>query len=72
MKRTLDEVESVDTSLEDKKRALMASLYSRVSTDHMKLHELATVLDEFKETRSVANSIINDYSERSISLLLYT
>ena len=59
----LDEVESVDTSLEDKKRAVMVAIEKAVSDDRRKLHELATVLDQFKETKSVANSIISDYSE---------
>ena len=59
----LDEVESVDTSLEDKKRAVMVAIEKAVSDDYRKLHELATVLDQFKETKSVANSIISDYSE---------
>ena len=59
----LDEVESPNTSLEDKKRALMGAIEKAVSDDHRKLHELATVLDQFKETKSVANNIISDYSE---------
>jgi hypothetical protein len=31
-----------------------------VSDDHRELHELATVLDQFKETKSVAKTFLND------------
>jgi hypothetical protein len=57
-----DEVESENTSLEDKKRSLMGAIEKTVSNDHRKLHELATVLDQFKETKSVADSIMIDYN----------
>jgi hypothetical protein len=56
-KRVLDDVESEKTSLEDKKKLLLATVRSSVSTDHKKLHELATVLCQFEKTKFVANSI---------------
>jgi hypothetical protein len=59
----LDKVELENTSLEDKKRSLMGAIEKTVSDDERKLHELATVLDQFKETKSVADSIMIDYSE---------
>jgi hypothetical protein len=34
-----------------------------VSDDHRKLHELATVLEQVKETTSVANKFFDDYKE---------
>ena len=56
--RALDEIESPETSLDDKKAAsLLAAVYTTVSVDYRKLNVLATVLSKFGETKSIANSI---------------
>jgi hypothetical protein len=62
---TLKEFELINTSLEDKIKSLLDSLRSMISIDYRNLVEIATVLSQFKETKSTAKNIINDCDQTS-------
>ena len=53
----LDEIESPEISLDDKKASLLAAVYTTVSIDYRKMNVIATVLSKFGKTKSIANSI---------------
>ena len=56
---TLDEVETLESSLNDKKIALLTAISTAVSSDHRKLKMLATTLNKFEEMRSIAHAILS-------------
>ena len=55
--RALDEIESPEISLDDKKASLLAATYTTVSVDYRKLNVVATVLSKFGETKFIASTI---------------
>ena len=68
---TLDEIETLESSLDDKKTTLLTAISTAVSSDHKKLKVLGTVLSKFEETRSLANEILSTYG-KSYEYIIYT
>ena len=62
---TLDEMETLEGSLDEKKTTLLFAIYTAISSDHKKLKVLATVLSKFEETKMLSERIISEYGERS-------
>ena len=63
---TLDKMESLQCSPDDKKMTLLSAIYTTISSDHKKLKVLATVLSKFEETKTLSERIISEYGKRSI------
>ena len=63
---TLDKMESLQGSPDEKKMTLLSAIYTAISVDHKKLKVLATVLSKFEETKTLSERIISEYSKRSI------
>ena len=63
---TLDKMESLQGSPDEKKTTLLSAIHTAISLDHKKLKVLATVLSKFEETKILSERIISEYSERSI------
>ena len=61
--RTLDEMEILDCSLDEKKPILLTAICAAVSSDHKSLKILAKVLFKFEEMRSLGNKIFSEYSK---------
>ena len=61
--RALDEIESPETSLDDKQKVLLVTIETTVFIDYKKLNVVATVLSKFGETKSIANSISSNCSK---------
>ena len=60
---TLDVMETVDGSLDDKKTTLLTALQETVSSDYRKLKDIATVLSNDEQTRDIANQLISEYGK---------
>ena len=63
---TLDKMETLKGTLDEKKTTLLSAIHTTISSDHKKLKVLATVLSKFEETKMLSEKIINEYSKRSI------
>ena len=63
---TLDKMESLQGSPDEKKTTLLSAIHTAISLDHKKLKVLATVLSKFEETKMLSERIISEYSEWSI------
>ena len=63
---TLDKMESLKGSLDEKKTTLLSAIHTAISSDHKKLKMLATVLSKFEETRMLSERIISEYGKRMI------
>ena len=61
--RALDEIESPETSLDDKQKVLLAAIETTVFIDYRKVNVVATVLSKFGETKSIANNISSNWSK---------
>ena len=61
---TLDEIETLNSTLDDKKTTLLSAIQTSVSSDHKKVNALATVLSKFKETKFLSDQIISEYGEK--------
>ena len=61
--KTLDEVETLETSTEEKKAILLKALRIAVTFDHKKLKLLYSVLKKFEETNNIAERLSNDYGK---------
>ena len=61
--RALDEIESPETSPDDKQKVLLAAIETTVFIDYGKLNVVATVLSKFRETKSIANNIRSNWSK---------
>ena len=61
--RTLDEIETLEGMLDDKKTTLLTAISTAVSSDHKKLKVLVMVLSRFEEMRSLANKILIRYGK---------
>ena len=60
---TLDEIETLEVSLYNKKTSLLNSICTAVSSDHRKLKVLAIVLSKFEETSTLGNQILSAYGK---------
>ena len=60
---TLDEMETLEKSLDYKKTTLLSAIHTAISSDHKKLKVLATVLSKFEETQGLSERIISEYSK---------
>ena len=67
---TLDSMEGLKGSPDEKKTTLLSAIHTAVSSDHKKLKVVATVLSKFEETKVLSERIISEYSERTISYYL--
>ena len=63
---TLDEIETLKGTLDEKKTTLLSAIHTATSSDHKKLKTLATVLSKFKETKMLSQRIISEYGKRMI------
>ena len=63
---TLDKMESLQGSPDEKKTTLLSAIHTTISSDHKKLKVLATVLPKFEEMKTLSERIISEYSKRSI------
>ena len=61
--RTLDEVETLESTLDNKKTTLLTAVCIAVSSDHRKLKVLATVLSKFEEMRLIGSKILRTYGK---------
>ena len=61
--RTLDEIETLESSPDNRKTILLTAVRAAVSLDHVMLKVFATVLSKFDETRVLANKLFSEYSE---------
>ena len=60
---TLDEMETLEGVLDEKKTTLLSAIHTAVSSDHKKLKLLASVLSKFKETTLLSEKIMSEYGE---------
>ena len=58
---TLDEMETLEDGLDEKKTTLLSAIHVEVSSDYKKLKVLATVLSKFEETKMLSQRIISEY-----------
>ena len=63
---TLDKIESLQGSPDEKKTTLLSAIHTAVSSNQKKLKMLATVLSKFEETKILSERIINEYGKRTI------
>ena len=63
---TLDKIESLQGSPDEKKTTLLSAIHTAISSDHKKLNVLVTVLSKFEETKILSERIINEYGKRTI------
>ena len=63
---TLDKMESLQCSPDEKKTTLLSAIHTAISSDHKKLKVLATVLSKFKETKMLSERIISEYGKKPI------
>ena len=60
---TLDEIEILERSLDEKKTTQLSAIHTAVSLDHKKWKVVATVLSRFEETQGLSERIISDYGK---------
>ena len=60
---TIDKMETLEGSLDEKKTTLLSAIHTAVSSDHKKLKVLATVLSKFEETKILSERIISEYGK---------
>ena len=58
---TLDDMETLEISLDEKKIALLSAIHTAISSDHKMLKVLATVLSKFEETKHLSDNLIREY-----------
>ena len=63
---TLDKMESLQGSPDEKKTTLLSAIHTTISSDHKKLKVLTTVLSKFEETKVLSERIISEYGKSSI------
>ena len=61
---TLDEIEMLEGTSDEKKTTLLSAIRTPVSSDSKKLKMLATVLSKFEETKDLSKTIFNEYGKR--------
>ena len=60
---TLDDMETLDISLDEKKTTLMSAIQTAVSSNHKMFKVLATTLSKFEETKHLSDNLIREYGE---------
>ena len=63
---TLDKMESLQRSVDEKKRTLLSAIQTAIYSDYKKLIVLATVLSKFEETKVLSQRIISKCGKRPI------
>ena len=63
---TLDKIETLKDTLDEKKTTLLSAILTAISSDHKKLNVVATVLSEFEKTKNLSEKIITEYGKRLI------
>ena len=66
---TLDKIESLQRSPDEKKTTLLSAIHTAISSDHKKLNVLVTVLSKFEETKTLSERIINEYGKSQLNNL---
>ena len=61
----LDEVETLEVFVNNKRTTLLSAVRTAVSSDHKNIKVLAKVLSKFEETRELADKLLNQYSKYS-------
>ena len=61
--RTLDEIETFESSADNKKTILLTAVRAAVSSHHKNLKTFATVLSKYEETKALANKLFSEYSK---------
>ena len=56
-------METLESSLDERKAVLLTAICSTVLSDHKNLKVLARVLSKFEEMRSLGNKIFSEYSK---------
>ena len=56
--RTLDEIETLESSADNKKTILLTAIHTAISLDLKALKTFATVLSKYEETKALANKLI--------------
>ena len=64
---TLDKIETLKDTLDEKKRTLLSAIQTAVSSDVKKVYALATVLSKFEETKFLSDQIISEHGKRAFS-----
>ena len=64
--KTLDKMESLKGTHDEKKTTLLSAIHTAISSDHKKLIVLATVLSKFEEMKTLSERIISEYGKRTI------
>lgn len=57
----LDELETLESPLDEKKTSLLTALCTEVSSDYKKFKIVAAVLSKFEKTKHLSDRIINIY-----------
>ena len=60
---TLEEMETLEGLIDEKKTTLLSAILTAVSSDYKKLKVLATVLSKFEETQGLSERIISEYGK---------
>ena len=69
---TLDEMETLEGSLDEKKTILLSAIHTALSSDHTKLKPLDSVLSTLHEAQVLSERISEEYGENLFSTnLLY-
>ena len=63
---TLDKMEKLEGSLDEKKTTLLSAIHTAISSDCKKLKVLATVLSKFEETKMLSKNIISECGKNFI------
>ena len=61
---TLDEMETLETSLEEKKMILLSAIRTEISSNHKKFNVLATALSKNEETKYLSERIISEFGKK--------
>ena len=60
---TLDDIETLESSADNKKTILLTAVRAAVFSDHKNLKTFAIVLSKFEETRALANKLFSEYGK---------
>ena len=63
--KTLDEIETLESSHEDQKATLLTAISKLVSSDGKNLKVLTTALSKLKETRELAEKLLTEYGKHN-------
>ena len=63
--RTLDEIETLERTLDEKKTSLLTAIHSAVSSNHKTLKLLATLLSKFEEMKVLSERVLAEYGKQT-------